>query len=298
MGVRWSTFQAFSLLARIGVVAGAAGMALAGCASLGIDPPPAELTTDETAGSGVQVEPRARTAQAERPVKLAAAPKGALAEARALRQAGNRKAALDLLERVVAEGKKDRALEAEHALMVLESGDALRAEKLLKPLVARPSADWRLHSAYGSALAAIGRHPDAQIQFAKALELAPEHPAVLNNLALSYALDGRPEDAERLLRQVTASREAGASRIGMAKENLTLLLAVKPEAGSTTKVSQAAAVRPGSPATASPAGEPQPGLLPPSAVAALGAAAAETRAQSRRPGMFDEPPMRLGAGER
>jgi Flp pilus assembly protein TadD len=42
----------------------------------------------------------------------------------------------------------------------------------------------------------------------KALALAPDHPSVLSNFALSLALDGKAEEAAALLRKARRAREA------------------------------------------------------------------------------------------
>ena len=61
------------------------------------------------------------------------------------------------------------------------------------------------------------------MQFAKALALAPDQPSVLNNLALSYALDGKTAEAERVLRK--AQRSAG--KPSQIQENLALVLGLR-----------------------------------------------------------------------
>jgi len=53
--------------------------------------------------------------------------------------------------------------------------------------------------------------------------LAPDHPSVLSNLALSLALDGKAEEAETLLRKARLSREA-APKVA---QNLALVLGLR-----------------------------------------------------------------------
>ena len=117
----------------------------------------------------------------------------------------------------------DRRLQLERGLLALELGDAARAEKLLRQAHDPKAPDWRLHSALGAALASRGKQQEAQVQFAKALALAPDQPSVLNNLALSYALDGKAAEAEQLLRK--AQRSAG--RTPQMQENLALVLGLR-----------------------------------------------------------------------
>ena len=53
---------------------------------------------------------------------------------------------------------------------------------------------------------------EAQAQFAKALVLAPNHPSILNNQAIAYALDGKAGEAEKLLRKAASGQREPRSR--------------------------------------------------------------------------------------
>ena len=125
-----------------------------------------------------------------------------------------------MLDRAAAAKPADRRLQLERGLLALELGDAAKAEKLLRQAHDPKAPDWRLHSALGAALASRGKQQEAQVEFAKALALAPDQPSVLNNLALSYALDGKAAEAEQLLRK--AQRSAG--KAPQVQENLALVL--------------------------------------------------------------------------
>ena len=105
--------------------------------------------------------------------------------------------------------------------------------------MANGGADWQTHSALGVALSGAGKHQAAQAEFAKALRLAPDHPTILNNLALSYMLDGKREQAARMLQ--LASQRAGAD--GRVKGNLAIAqkLATKRDGASPAKAKKAAA---------------------------------------------------------
>lgn len=115
-----------------------------------------------------------------------------------------------------------KATAKRHGLDALAAGDLTKAEAQLRRAVDAKAPDWHVHSALGVTLAASGRLHEARKELERALALAPEHPSVLNNLALAYALDGKPADAERLMR-----RAAAASDAKRARNNLALLLAAK-----------------------------------------------------------------------
>jgi Flp pilus assembly protein TadD len=149
-------------------------------------------------------------------------PAAALAYARALRATGAKAEALSVLD-TAAKGKAaDRRLTLERGLLALDLGDAAKAETLLRAAHDPKAPDWRLHSGLGAALASRGKQPEAQAQFAKALALAPNHPAVLNNLAISYALDGKAAEAEKVLRTAAAAKASpDAPKV---RQNLALVL--------------------------------------------------------------------------
>lgn len=174
-----------------------------------------------------------RAARAEAPLGAGAA--AAIADARRLRQAGAKTKALAALE--AAQGSDtDPALVKERGLLALEMGQLERAERLLRAaLILDAASDWRVHSALGATLSASGKQQQAQLEFAKALELAPDHPSVLNNLALSYALDGKHAEAERLLRRAARVKEADAKT----RQNLALLLGLNGDIEGSTKAGAA-----------------------------------------------------------
>jgi len=163
-------------------------------------------------------------------------PAAALAHARALRASNAKPEALAVLDRAAAAKSGDRRLQLERGLLALELGDAAKAEKLFRQAHDPKAPDWRLHSALGAALASRGKQQEAQVELAKALALAPDQPSVLNNLALSYALDGKAVEAEQLLRK--AQRSAG--RTPQVQENLALVLGLRGRYEEARSAGQAA----------------------------------------------------------
>jgi Flp pilus assembly protein TadD len=150
-------------------------------------------------------------------------PAAALAYAQALRTSGAKAEALAALDATAALTPSNRRVQVERGLLALDLGDTARAEKLLRQAHDANAPDWRVHSALGAALASRGKQQEAQVQFAKALALAPDHPTVLNNLALSYALDGKGEEAEKLLRKA----QRGAPKAVPVQQNLALVLGLR-----------------------------------------------------------------------
>jgi len=194
---------------------------LAACADPAAGPPAAALAPAPTAAR----EPGPVAASADLTALAAAhnaAPgdaAAALAYARGLRRTGARREALAVLDKAAAKGG-DRRLQLERGLLALELGETARAERALGLARDPKRPDWRLHMALGTALASRGRQQEAQQEFAKALALAPDHPSILNNLALSYALDGKVAEAESLLRKA----QRAPQRAPQVDQNLALVV--------------------------------------------------------------------------
>ena len=160
---------------------------------------PLSLAAEKESGKSAELDKLAAAHKAD-PANAVAA----IAYAKALRTSGAKIDAVAVLAASAKAKPGDRQLALERGLLALELGDAAAAETHLRAAHDPKAPDWRLHSALGAALASRGKQPEAQAQFAKALTLAPDHPSVLNNLALSYALDGKTAEAEKLLRRAAA----------------------------------------------------------------------------------------------
>ena len=76
------------------------------------------------------------------------------------------------------------------ALAAIRSGDRARGEALLKAASQSPRAGWRIWNAIGVLADRDRRFADADTAYAKALEVQPDQPAVLNNIGWSKLLRG------------------------------------------------------------------------------------------------------------
>lgn len=218
------------------VLSGCAALLCGACAQNNLEMPLANLSDPAPAAAPAAVGDVAATPL--NPITTASVPDievspqvaSTIRQARTLRQSGQKAEALELLDKS-AGANKDVALIGERGLLALELGQIVKAEQLLARAQDPKRPDWRLQSGYGAALSANGKQKEAQAQFAKALAHAPDQTAVLNNLALSYALEGRRDEAEKILRQAI-------SRTGdpKAKQNLALIL------GLNGKVNEARAL--------------------------------------------------------
>jgi Flp pilus assembly protein TadD len=215
---------------------------LAACAQSGAPLETSSLSTPLTAGPGTSQV----SASALAPVEAAAVTKtnGATTEtdpasattlkkAQHLRLGGEKTKALAVLDQAKS-ANTDTELMKERGMLALELGKIAKADALLTKVVAKDDTDWRTLSALGAAKSAQGKQPAAQEYFAKALALAPDHPSILNNMALSFALEGQHDKAEVLLRQ--AARKGTDNK--KAKQNLALLLGLNGKIDDAKAVSE------------------------------------------------------------
>ena len=203
------------------------------------EPPAREVTPGEVKAARAQLTEAATLAAARANPRDVDA---AVAAASLLRRQGDKSGALALLDQAASAAPNDARLFRDRGLLALELGALARARDHLQQAVTSGSRDWQTHSALGAALAASGKQKEAQRQFAEALKQAPDHPVVLNNLALSLALDGRRGEAEQMLRRASASQQkAGDTRVA---QNLALVSRIgEPAAKDAKKAAATSSLR-------------------------------------------------------
>jgi Flp pilus assembly protein TadD len=149
--------------------------------------------------------------------------KAAISYARNLKAGGQREQALSVLQHASIYHGENLELASEYGRLALDLGQVSLAHKLLAAADDPANPDWRVISARGTALAKQGNYKDAIPLFERALTLAPEHPSLLNNLALAYVADGQTDAAEPLLRRAVNAQESDAR----VRQNLALVLGLQ-----------------------------------------------------------------------
>ena len=168
--------------------------------------------------------------------KNPADPKAALNYARNLKALGSKGKALTVLARAYHLNQGNGELASEYGRLALDLGKSQVAEPLLNQAIrSKGQADWRVLSALGTVNAKRGDHKKAQSYYMAALRKKPDSASVFNNLALSYALDGKAGDAEQLLKRAVAKGQDTA-RI---RQNLALVLGLQSKFSEARKIAQA-----------------------------------------------------------
>lgn len=150
-------------------------------------------------------------------------PKMVLGYAAALKTIGSRDKALEILTAGYRANQNDGQIAAELGRLALDIGRLDIAQQTLKVAETQGVKDWKTLSAQGTLRAKQGRHAEAQQYYLAALQEQPDAVSVINNLALSYALDGKAKKSEDLLRQAVASGHED-KRV---RQNLALVLGLQ-----------------------------------------------------------------------
>jgi Flp pilus assembly protein TadD len=150
-------------------------------------------------------------------------PKMAVGYAAALKAIGSRDRAMEVLTAGYRANPDNGAIAAELGRLALDMNRLDIASQTLKVAEAEGVSDWKTLSAQGTLRAKQGKHTEAQQYYLAALKEQPEAVSVINNLALSYALDGKANQSEELLRKAVASGK-GDTRV---RQNLAMVLGLQ-----------------------------------------------------------------------
>ena len=150
-------------------------------------------------------------------------PKMALGYAAALKAIGSRDRALEVLTAGYRANQDNGEIAAELGRLALDMNRLDIAAQTLKVAEAQGVNDWKTLSAQGTLRAKQGQHAEAQQYYLAALQEQPDAVSVINNLALSYALDGKADKSEELLRKAVASGH-GDKRV---RQNLAMVLGLQ-----------------------------------------------------------------------
>lgn len=170
--------------------------------------------------------------------------KSALSYARNLRALGEKQKALEVMQHAASFHDGDRELAGEYGRLALDLDQVNVAARLLELADDPAKPDWKVISARGTVLAKQGHYKQAIPYYERALQLSPNQPSVLNNLAMAHAMGGDPKHAEELLRQASAAPNVEGAKM---KQNLALVLGLQGRydeakalsAGSPTAVASA-----------------------------------------------------------
>ncbi len=116
-------------------------------------------------------------------------------------------------------------LAAIYGKKLVSNGRSNAAIPVLETAANAPDADWRVHSALGSAYDQQGLYDKARRNYQLALAADKDNLTVLNNMGMSFALEGNLKQAEATFRQADGLPRARAEpRI---RQNLALVVGLQ-----------------------------------------------------------------------
>ena len=154
---------------------------------------------------------------------------------KALRAVGQKSQAVAVLEQASIANPGNRLLLAGYGRALADNGNFQQAFDVLGRAHSPEDPDWRILSVQGAALDQLGRYEEARQYYTSALKIAPDEPAVLSNLGLSYLLSKDLPKSEEILRR--AHSLAGSDlRI---RVNLALVVGLQGRAAEAERIAKA-----------------------------------------------------------
>ena len=144
---------------------------------------------------------------------------------------------IEVLKAVSLAHTSDAALQSRIGKQLLSANRPGEAATVLERATATNQADWKTYSALGSAYDQQGQYDLARAQYAKALALQPGALSVQNNLGMSYALQGKLPEAEKILRAALA--QPGSTSFPMVRQNLSLVIGLQGRLDEAKQVASA-----------------------------------------------------------
>lgn len=159
-----------------------------------------------------------------------------LAYANGLASAGKTDEELSVYQQLAAADPKNGKLAALYGRKLMTAGKAEQAIPVLEAAEKAGETDWRIASALGSAYDQQGMYAKAREQYQTALAADPQNLTVMNNLAMSYALEGNLKQAEAELR--SADAQPRAKTVPRIRQNLALVVGLQGRFDEATKLAQ------------------------------------------------------------
>ncbi len=151
--------------------------------------------------------------------------KKGMAYANALDSIGQTQKQLEVLSVLYKSHPDNPQVTALYGKKLLASGRSNEAVVVLETATMLNNKDWRSYSALGSAYDQQGIYDKARTAYQQALTIEPDNLTVLNNLGMSFALQGDLKEAEKTLRMADALPKAASEpRI---RQNLALVVGLQ-----------------------------------------------------------------------
>jgi Flp pilus assembly protein TadD len=157
-----------------------------------------------------------------------------LAYADGLEKMGQTDQQLNVLQILSKQNPSNYKLQSMYRKKLIATGHAVDSVPVLEAVAASGEGDWRTYSALGSAYDQQGQYAQARESYQKALAMEPSQISVLNNLGMSYALEGNLKQGESTLRSAMALPQGKSNpRI---RQNLALVVGLQGRFEESRKI--------------------------------------------------------------
>jgi Flp pilus assembly protein TadD len=149
----------------------------------------------------------------------------AIAYATSLEQLGQKPTQIDVLRTAATKTRGDAAAQSKLGKAQLAAGDVSGASETLQRGIELNPRDAQLRSILGVTLDQQTKHGEARELHQAALAMAPNDMSIMNNLAMSYALQGKLPDAEGILRKAMSNPNSKSTP--RVRQNLALVVGLQ-----------------------------------------------------------------------
>lgn len=158
--------------------------------------------------------------------------------ARNLRKSGEYDAANQIYQQIVERHPDHVEAMEGRGLAVMAKGEFKEAGKIFADVMARDAKRWKTLNALGILFATKGMFDEADAYFNEGLNFSRDNPSVLNNMALSQAMNQRYADAVRTAK-IASSRAKKSSNRKQIDLNLALIHAANGDLVAAEKIAAA-----------------------------------------------------------
>jgi Flp pilus assembly protein TadD len=158
----------------------------------------------------------------------------AIAYGKSLDQLGQKTTQFDVLRSTAQQTLSNAAAQSQLGRAMLTAGDIEGATNTLGHAVELNPQDPQTLSVLGAALDQQTKHSEARQKYQAALALSPNDVSIMNNLAMSYSLQGKLPEAEAILRKAAAHPNAKATP--RVRQNLALVVGLQGRFDEAKKI--------------------------------------------------------------
>lgn len=157
-----------------------------------------------------------------------------LAYAQSLESLGQKPQQIEVLRSAAAQTQNDAKSQSQLGRALMAVGDVQGAAESLARASSLNPRDAQALSAYGATLDQQTKHSEAREKYKAALAISPNDVGIMNNMAMSYALQGKLPEAENLLQK--AMTQPTAKSLPRVRQNLALVVGLQGRFDEAKKI--------------------------------------------------------------